>query len=314
MSKRVGLLFPGQGSQFVGMGRELLEASVGSRDLFDEADAHLGYSLSKIMLEGPDELLRETHHTQPALYLHSAACWNLLSTQGLEIAAAAGHSLGEYSALYAAGALRFLEGLEVVRLRGRLMFQTGVERPGAMAAILGIDSSVVEDVARNAASETGLIVQPANFNAPSQTVLSGEVQAIEHAMVLAKSAGARRAIRLPVSGAFHSALMLPAAEELGRRLRTVDWQAPLFPVVANVTAAPVAEAAEIPALLTQQLTRPVRWVEALQTMLADGIHTFLEVGPKTVLSGLVKKVDRRASCHSVSDLESLEKALEAVAV
>ncbi len=312
MTTRVGLLFPGQGSQFVGMGRELVEASEETRALFEEADAHLGYSLSKIMLEGPEDLLRETHHTQPALYLHSAACWHLLADRGLQVVAAAGHSLGEYSALHAAGALELFDGLELVRLRGTLMFRAGIERPGAMAAILGVPSTVVEEAAREAANQTGQVVQAANFNAPTQTVVSGEVDAVEQAMSLAKAAGARRAVRLPVSGAFHSALMLPASEALGAKLRTVQWSAPRFPVVANVTALPVTDVTEIPELLGQQLTHPVRWVETLEWMVGQGVRTFLEIGPNKVLSGLLKKVDRQASCHAVSNLETLENALTAI--
>lgn len=306
--RRVGLFFPGQGSQFVGMGRELAESFPEVRELYAEADDHLGFGLSKIMLEGPESALIETRNTQPAIYLHSLACWSLLAREDLGVVAAAGHSLGEYSALVAAGAMDHLEALEIVRLRGELMFQAGIERPGAMAAILGLDSAEVETIAAEAARDSGRICQAANFNAPDQTVVSGEVEGVELAMRVATAAGAKRAIRLPVSGAFHSALMAPAAQELAARLRHARIEDPRFPVVANASAQPVRLAGEIPKLLEDQLTSPVRWVESVRWMTGQGIEEFFEVGPKMVLTGLLRKIDRRGKSRGVADPESLHKA------
>ncbi|MAE71462.1 MAG: [acyl-carrier-protein] S-malonyltransferase [Gemmatimonadetes bacterium] len=308
--KPVGLLFPGQGSQFVGMGRELADTIPEVRSLFAEADAQLGFGLSTIMLEGPDAALMETRNTQPAIYLHSAGLWMLLDRYGLDVRAAAGHSLGEYSALHAAGALDFREGLEIVRLRGELMYRAGLERPGAMAAILGLDSDEVAGIAIRAAEETNFVSQAANFNAPGQTVVSGEVEGVERAMELARSSGARRAVRLPVSGAFHSELMEPAATELAERLAAARITDPSFPIVANSSASPLFRASEIRSRLEEQLTQPVRWVESIEWMIAQGITDFLEVGPGKVLAGLLRKIDRRALCRSIFDPASLDTALE----
>ena len=278
-------IFPGQGSQYLGMGKDLYETFPAAKQLFDEADRILGIPLSRICFEGPEEELRQTKNTQPAIFLHSMAVWNLLKPSDAEMAA--GHSLGEYSALAAAEAFSFPDALKLVRRRGELMQKAGEENPGTMAAIVGLAPDVVVEVCKEAGSAG--IIQPANFNSPGQIVISGSVSGVRKAMEIAKEKGAKLVKELVVSGAFHSPLMQPAKNKLKEVLDNIQLQDAKIPVYANVTATPVQKADEIRRLLFEQVTSPVRWEESVVNMNADGATKFVEVGPGKVLQGLVKR-------------------------
>ncbi len=308
----LAFLFPGQGSQSVGMGRALADAHPAAREVFERADQALGVSLSKLAWEGPDEELRRTMNAQPALLVHSVAAWTLLDHAGVKPAFVAGHSLGEYSACVAAGALAFEDAVRLVRRRGELMWQAGVERPGAMAAILGLDAAVVEAACQEAAA-AGVVV-PANLNAPGQVVISGEVAAVEQAVEAARARGARKAVLLPVSGAFHSPLMGPAAEGLRQALDAVTFHDARCPVVANVTGAPVTRAADIRDHLARQLLGAVRWEDGMRYLRAQGVEAFVEVGTGRVLRGLLKSIDRDAPSWNVEDAATLQSTLAALGV
>jgi len=302
-----GLLFPGQGSQFVGMGRELAEVFPAAAEVFQEADDLLGFSLSRLAWEGPEDELTLTKNAQPALLAHSVAVHRVVGEDLGPVILAAGHSLGEFSAHVAAGTLSFRDALAAVRLRGELMYASGVERPGTMAAILGLDDEAVEEVCRKAA-ESGTVCVPANFNSRGQTVISGEVQGVEAAMKLAREAGAKRVIPLTVSGAFHSPLMEPAKAGLRDRLEAIDFSDPRYPVVSNVSATPVAAGGEARTLLVDQLTSPVRWTASVEAMVAGGVERFYELGPGTVLCGLNRRNAKGFPCTSLgtpSDLDAL---------
>ena len=303
----IGLLFPGQGSQYVGMGRELYDSSELARSTYDQADKILGHSISEVSFEGPEETLKETRNTQPALFVHSIAAFRVLSQYNQVFSMAAGHSLGEYSALTAAGALEFEEGLRLVRRRGELMFEAGLERPGTMAAILGLSQKDVEALCSDA-SGAG-VVRPANLNSPSQIVISGEVAAIEAAVRLAEERGAKKAVILPVSGAFHSPLMEPASRELAKILAQTEIKRARFPVVSNYSASPVTEPDEIREGLTRQVLGAVRWEESMRRMLAAGAKHFLEVGPGNVLKGLMRSIDRGAIVHGASTPDEIRSAV-----
>ena len=282
---KTAYIFPGQGSQYIGMGRDLCEMFPTAKQLFNEADRILGTSLSEICFEGPEEELKQTKNTQPAIFLHSIAVWNLLKP--MDAAMVAGHSLGEYSALVAAEAFSLFEALKLVRLRGELMQQAGEENQGTMAAIVGLAPDVVVEVCKEAGS-TG-IVQPANFNSPGQIVISGSIPGVRKAMEIAKEKGAKLVKELVVSGAFHSSLMQPAKDRLEEALDKVQIQDAKIPVYANVTAKPVQKADEIRKLLSEQVTNPVRWEESVLNMSADSATKFIEIGPGKVLQGLVKR-------------------------
>ncbi|MFS8638579.1 MAG: ACP S-malonyltransferase [Gemmatimonadota bacterium] len=305
----VALLFPGQGSQFVGMGRDLAERFPEARAVFEEADDVLGLALSRIMWEGPEEELTATLNAQPAILTHSVAVYRIVASRLGDVAFAAGHSLGEFSAYVAAGALRFDDAVRTVRLRGELMYRSGEARPGTMAAILGLDDAAVEAVCRDASTETEVCV-PANYNSPGQLVISGDVKAVERAVELAKAAGARRAVQLNVSGAFHSPLMAVAESGLAERLGEVALERPAFPVVSNVTAEPVDDAATARRLLIQQLTSPVRWTSCMRTILDAGVNRFFELGPGSVLSGLLKRIDRGAEAVTLGTADEIEAFLQ----
>jgi len=263
------LLFPGQGSQKPGMGKDLVEAFPEARTVFERADATLGASISRLCFDGPAEELTLTHNAQPALLAHGAAVWAVAQERiGPSVRAAAGHSLGEFTAFHAARAMSVDDALRVVRRRGELMFESGVRRPGAMAAILGDLRESIENVCERATRDGGLVV-PANYNAPGQTVISGEANGVERAMALAKEAGAKRAMRLNVSGAFHSPLMQTAQDGLTEILAITPMRDPAFPVYANVDGAPVTTAAGARERLVRQLTSPVRWTEEVQALARD---------------------------------------------
>ena len=288
-------LFPGQGSQFIGMGRDLFDEFPAAREYFERADARLGFPLTEKMF-GTDgavhdaaEGLTQTDVTQPALYVHSLAATGVLKEGGLDPDMLAGHSLGEYSALAASGAIDFEEGLDLVRMRGRLMAKAGERRPGRMAAVLGMPDEDVHQVCIDATDEPVSIVEIANWNSPGQVVISGDPDAVDRAMNLAKARGAKRVVPLPVSGAFHSPLMEDAREGLAEALLGTDIRTPACPVYLNVTAAFTVDPEEIRQRLLEQLTAPVRWSEIIRRMNADGADRFIEVGAGNVLSGLVKR-------------------------
>lgn len=303
------LLFPGQGSQKPGMGKDLAEAFPAARDVFARADAALGVDLSRLCFEGPAEELTLTHNAQPALLAHGAAVWaSVRAAIGADVVAAAGHSLGEFTAYHAAESLRLEEAIRLVRRRGELMYESGVQRPGAMAAILGDTSEPIEALCARATGEAGLVV-PANYNSPGQLVISGETAGVERAMALAKEAGAKRAIRLPVSGAFHSPLMEAASSGLSEALGASGFTDPHFPVYANVDGQPVRKADRAMSVLLEQLSRPVRWIEEVKRMAADHPGAlWIEMGPGTVLAGLVRKIDPTVqvlSCGTAAEVEQL---------
>jgi [acyl-carrier-protein] S-malonyltransferase len=305
----VVLLFPGQGSQKPGMGKDVNDAFPAARDVFNAADAALGVSLSSLCFDGPADELTLTHNAQPALLAHGAAVWAVLKDRLTpHVRAAAGHSLGEFTAYHAAGTLGLADALKLVRRRGELMYESGVGRPGAMAALLGALKEPVESLCARATAEAGL-VSPANYNCPGQVVISGEEAGVERAMALAKEAGAKRAMRLNVSGAFHSALMESALDGLSEIVGKTAFANPRFPVFANVNAEPVTLADRARQLLLQQLTRPVRWTDEVSAMASrhpDALY--VEMGPGSVLSGLVRKIAptvRTMTCGTAAEVNQL---------
>lgn len=300
MAKKA-FLFPGQGSQYVGMAKDLFDNSVEAKEMIRTADEAVGANLSYIMFNGPEEELKQTEFTQPAIFLHSVVLASLIRT--LRPDAAAGHSLGEYSALVAAGAIQFYEAVKLVRQRGLAMQYAGTVMKGTMAAIVGLQPDVVEKLC-NAASSVG-IVQCANFNSPGQIVISGSVDGVKKAMELCKSNGAKLVKELVVSGAFHSPLMVPAKERLQKALDETNFYNARFPVYANVTAKPVSDKNEIKKLLFDQLTSPVRWEETIKNMIADGIEEFYEIGPGKVLQGLVKRINPDVKVFGIDKYEDV---------
>lgn len=279
-------LFPGQGSQYVGMGSDHYQNSVTVKEYIDSANDILGIDLKKIMFEGPEEKLKQTEFTQPAIFLHSVA---LYKTLGAAPDMVAGHSLGEFSALVACGAVEFSDALKIVRRRGQLMQQAGIDNPGTMAAIIGMEDAEVEKFCKQASEKTGKEVIAANYNCPGQLVLSGDTEAVEKAVEIAKESGCRLAKLLPVSGAFHSSLMQPAYDGLKDELERLSISEPICPVYSNYTAEPTENPEEIRSNVLNQLLNPVRWTQTLQNMHKDGADTFIEVGPGKVLQGLVKR-------------------------
>ncbi len=306
----VGLLFPGQGSQYVGMGRDLADRFEIARRTFEEADDLLGAPLSRIAWEGPEEELTRTRNAQPAILVHSLAVWRLVRDAIGDVACAAGHSLGEFSAYTAAGSFSFPAALRTVRRRGDLMFEGGEARPGAMAAVLGLEDEGVEAVCADAAGE-GEACVAANYNAPGQVVISGDRSAVERAMEAARAAGAKRVLPLNVSGAFHSPLMAVAEGGLGDALEAVTLADPAFPVVSNVTGEPVRDATTARNLLLRQLTSPVRWSACVRTMIGLGAGPFIEIGPGGVLSGLARRVERGVEARTLGTADAVEAFLEA---
>jgi [acyl-carrier-protein] S-malonyltransferase len=306
-------IFPGQGSQAPGMGRELAGRYPAARAVFEEADEALGFALSRLCFEGPAEELQLTENTQPAILATSIAALRAAESEGLPRPDyVAGHSLGEYSALVAAGALSLGDAVRTVRKRGRYMQEAVPVGAGAMAAVLGADFETVEAVCREAARE-GEVCSPANVNSPGQIVIAGSAAAVERAVPLLKERGARRAVPLKVSAPFHCALMLPAQERLAADLEQVDFNEPSIPLVTNVDAAVITEGAQARESLVRQVSAPVRWRETIELLTARSVETFVEVGPGKVLSGLVRQTAPRAVCLNVEDAASLETARAALA-
>jgi [acyl-carrier-protein] S-malonyltransferase len=288
-------LFPGQGSQHVGMGHDLYEREPAARAVFDRADEQLGFALSRLCFQGPEEELTDTANQQPALLVTSLAIWQVMQ-QGdwPQPAYLAGHSLGEFSALVAAGSLTFADGLALVRRRGELMKAAGEREPGAMAAILALDAAQVVEICRQAQTSTGRPVQLANDNCPGQLVISGDQEALTEAVRLAEAAGARKVVRLPISIAAHSALMASAAADFAQAVDATPIAAPAVPVIGNVSAQPLTTPDEIRAELKAQLTAPVRWTDSITYLVQQGVDSFVEAGPGDVLLSLVKRIDRNA--------------------
>jgi [acyl-carrier-protein] S-malonyltransferase len=307
----VAFLFPGQGSQKVGMGRDLAGAFPQSRAVFDEADAALGFPLSAICFEGPEEDLRLTTNTQPAILATSVAALRAFEARGLRPDFVAGHSLGEYSAIVAAGGLTLAEAVAAVRRRGQYMQEAVPVGQGAMAAILNLEADAVAAACVEAAQ--GEVVSPANLNCPGQVVIAGHAGAVSRAMDLCTKAGARRALPLPVSAPFHCALMLPAQERMASDLAALAFRDLEVPLVSNVDARIVRGAADVRDGLVRQVSGAVRWQESIELLVREGVTTFVEIGPGTVLSGLVRKIHREARVMSVEDPASLEKAVGALA-
>jgi [acyl-carrier-protein] S-malonyltransferase len=308
-TKKIAFLFPGQGSQSVGMGRNLAEHIPVAAATFAEADEALGFPLSRIFIDGPEEELRLTENTQPAILTVSVAAFRVLAEHGITPALAAGHSLGEWSAHVAAGTLSFADAVRAVKARGRSMQAAVPAGEGAMAAVLALPADQVTEACAEAATETGFAVSAANFNSPDQTVISGAKAAVEKAADLAKARGARKVVMLPVSAPFHCALMQPAQDDVAKVLSTIAITNPAIPVAANVTGTLVTTADATRTALIDQVTGTVNWVGCIQALLAAGAETFVEVGPGKVLTGLLRQIDRSQKCVNVEDAESLQKTL-----
>ncbi|MDQ7824640.1 MAG: ACP S-malonyltransferase [Candidatus Eremiobacteraeota bacterium] len=308
--KNVAFVFPGQGAQKVGMGCDLAQTFKKASEAFKRADAILEYPLSRLCWEGPEDELRKTSNTQPAILTTSIACNQALVQAGITPVAIAGHSVGEYAGLVAAGVLSFDDALRLVRRRGELMQEAGDEAPGTMAAIIGMDYDAIKEACTEA-HPTG-IVEIANFNTPEQIVISGEVRAVQRAMEIIKEKGARKVAPLNVSGAFHTRLMKTAAEKLAVELEHVHFSRPSVPVVVNTTASALRDALQIKEALKHQILGNVLWVDSVKKMISLGVDTFVEVGPGKALCGMIRKIDKYVHIYNVEDSESLKKTVEAI--
>jgi [acyl-carrier-protein] S-malonyltransferase len=304
MAKKA-FLFPGQGAQYISMAKDLYDNSAEAKEMIKTADEAVGANLSHIMFNGPEDLLKQTEYTQPAIFLHSVVLASLIRT--LQPEAAAGHSLGEYSALVSAGAIQFYDAIKLVRERGKAMQQAGIDNPGTMAAILSLNPESVEEACKEASVEG--IVQCANFNSPGQIVISGSIPGVRKGMEICKAKGAKLVKELVVSGAFHSPLMQSAKDKLKAALDVSNIYDAKFPVYANVTAKQVTKKDEIKNLLFEQVTSPVRWEETIINMISDGVDEFYEIGPGKVLQGLVKRINPDVKCFGIDKFNEVEKYL-----
>ena len=301
----IGWLFPGQGSQNVGMGLDLKENSEKAKEYFDRANEIMNCDFQSIIFNGPEELLKKTEHTQPAIYIVSVITGYLLIDKGLKPTALAGHSLGEYSALAIGGAFDFTTGLKLVKARSENMANAGVEKKGTMAALVGLDDETVMNLCQS--YDGNGVVVPANFNSPGQVVISGSIDAVEWVIKSSKDAGARMAVELNVSGAFHSPLMSPARENLAEMINSLEISDTVYPVFTNVDAKPVTKDIDIKSSLIRQLENPVLWAKSILEMKSKGINNFIEVGPGKVLQGLNKRIDRSIISQGVDSITKLEQ-------
>ena len=308
---KVAFVFPGQASQYSGMGKELAEKYPVARAVFDEADKALGFSVSKLCFEGTEDDLKLTANTQPAILTVSVAAARVLAEKNITPDFVAGHSLGEYSALVAAGSLKFADAVKLVRKRGTYMQEAVPAGQGAMAAIMGLSPAVVLDACKRAAE--GEICSPANLNSPEQTVISGHAGAVKHAVEIASQLGAKRSMVLPVSAPFHSALMMPAQEKLEKDLNAAEFTELQVPLVTNVDADSIRQGEEARSALIRQVTMPVRWEESMRMLLDEGVNTFVEVGPGRVLTGLMRQIERSVATLNVEDEKSLQATREKIA-
>ena len=308
---KVAFVFPGQASQYSGMGKELAEKYPVARAVFDEADKALGFSLSKLCFEGTEDDLKLTANTQPAILTVSVAAGRVLAEKGIVPDFVAGHSLGEYSALVAAGSVKFADAVKLVRKRGTYMQEAVPAGQGAMAAIMGLSPAVVQDACKRAAE--GEICSPANLNSPEQTVISGHAGAVKRAVEIASQLGAKRSMVLPVSAPFHSALMVPAQEKLEKDLNAAEFEDLQVPLVTNVDADSIRQGEEARSALIRQVTMPVRWEESMRMLLDEGVNTFVEVGPGRVLTGLMRQIERSVATLNVEDEKSLQATVEKIA-
>lgn len=312
MHAGIGLVFPGQGSQSVGMGKALCEAYPHLRQVYDEASTVLGYDVAALCFEGPAEKLNLTEHTQPALLVSSIAALRALEPAGIKPVAVAGHSLGEYSALVAAGGVSYRDAVGIVKKRGQYMSEAVPAGTGLVAALLGLAADVVREVCREAASAG--VVQAANFNSPGQVVIAGEKAAVERAIDIAKTKGCKKAVPLPVSVPVHTPLMQQAADRLAKDLAAVTWSDLHMPLINNAEAKQIVKAADIQASLVRQLPSSVLWEDSVKTMAAMGVKIFIEVGPGTVLTGLIKRIVPEAATMNVNDPKSLDATRAALSV
>ncbi len=308
---KIAFVFPGQGSQFVGMGKDFYDHVSSARKLLDEANEVLGCDLTSICFNGPEETLKLTENTQPALLVHSTMALKILRENGIDSVLAAGHSLGEFSALVSAGALQFKDAVRLVRLRGQFMQEAVPVGVGSMAAIIGLEIDTLQQLC-DQISEDSCIVQPANLNSPVQIVIAGHKEAVEQVSEKALKAGAKKAVLLPVSAPFHSALMKPAEIKLQKELEQTEFYDLSYPVITNIEAKPITKGSEARSALVKQVCSPVRWSETMQVLVDQGIETVIELGAGKVLSGLIKRFNRGIKCYQVGDRESLSQTLAAL--